>query len=927
MSGMSFLSNDARLTFIMWYSGPMDWRKYCIIDTSDDRDITEDVVSIFRDKDISRYRITFAKTNKEFPYGFGRIFYSSEPSPLESSNKLVFIRGKLQPEIKELIRFDEWCKVLYSNGKKRHVRFSDIQFISDKRGEKKVSEIMDYLAEVASADDGGVNQVEDSPGFLVNQLRKMIIREDSVLSLLIDKEKLTLNRENSMIIAPFSSNSAQLKAIRNALSSRISVIQGPPGTGKTQTILNIISNLLADGKTIAVVSGNNEATRNVCEKLVKENLGSLCASLGNKANVERFFADQPTKDYFRSLDACKDKAELNAKVQHLGSCVKGIYGSITRKAEIRSMIQELRIEKEVNESQCNWASAVIPNQLLMEMSSEDYLRTAAVIETLYSSSKGKFRRKLEMYFHFRFWPRKSFSSSAVIDYLQSQYYSARISELHSEILNLELQYPEAKNSSILKEFAEKSREYLLSILIDKYSGIEDRQFSDGNYRNDGDFLSYYPIVLSTTHSLQYCAPKDVLFDYVIIDESSQVNLTSAFLALSCAKNAVIVGDPKQLSHIVPGNLSEPLDCIRSKYELPKFIDYRKYSILECILMAFKDNVPSVFLNEHYRCDPEIIGFCNKRFYDSKLIIQTKHEADCGIRIIETPSHTAFGRTNPRQAEIISAEILPFETSEDVGIVAPYRDQVALIRNTINRNEILVDTVHKFQGKERSIMILSTTADRTALYEDPEHTDFLNNANLINVAVSRAKKELVVIASSEALTQEGTLLCDLAKYVSYYSDSASRVRTGTFSVFDLMYDEYSPILARMRSNMLNVSQFDSENIIATLIDEICRSEKYGMLAFKFNYPLRKIIDPESVSDRDDRNFILAPGTHCDFVIFSLLDKKIQLLVEVDGKQHEAKIQKERDNRKDRLVKGAGLKLLRIRTTDVVNVRESICNLLR
>ena len=68
----------------------------------------------------------------------------------------------------------------------------------------------------------------------------------------------------------------------------------------------------------------------------------------------------------------------------------------------------------------------------------------------------------------------------------------------------------------------------------------------------------------------------------------------------------------------------------------------------------------------------------------------------------------MGRTNPRQVEIIKSEILPLEhDKEDIGIVAPYRDQVALIRDNIENYTILVDTVHKFQGKERSTIILST----------------------------------------------------------------------------------------------------------------------------------------------------------------------------------------------------------------------------
>ena len=66
-----------------------------------------------------------------------------------------------------------------------------------------------------------------------------------------------------------------------ALTHQVSVVQGPPGTGKTQTILNIIANLLLANKTVIVVSNNNSAVANVVEKLEREGLGFLVATLGN----------------------------------------------------------------------------------------------------------------------------------------------------------------------------------------------------------------------------------------------------------------------------------------------------------------------------------------------------------------------------------------------------------------------------------------------------------------------------------------------------------------------------------------------------------------------------------------------------------------------------------------------------------------------
>lgn len=81
------------------------------------------------------------------------------------------------------------------------------------------------------------------------------------------------------------------------MENQISVIQGPPGTGKTQTILNIIANILMQGKSLQIVSNNNSATENVYEKLSssKYNLGFVVATLGNSENKKKFIENQNTE--------------------------------------------------------------------------------------------------------------------------------------------------------------------------------------------------------------------------------------------------------------------------------------------------------------------------------------------------------------------------------------------------------------------------------------------------------------------------------------------------------------------------------------------------------------------------------------------------------------------------------------------------------
>lgn len=96
------------------------------------------------------------------------------------------------------------------------------------------------------------------------------------------------------LIFPFGINESQLEAVRKALTHQLSVIQGPPGTGKTQTILNILANLLLQGQTVQVVSGTNSAAANIQEKLAAPDisLDFLTAFLGSRQNKEKFLSQQ-----------------------------------------------------------------------------------------------------------------------------------------------------------------------------------------------------------------------------------------------------------------------------------------------------------------------------------------------------------------------------------------------------------------------------------------------------------------------------------------------------------------------------------------------------------------------------------------------------------------------------------------------------------
>ena len=131
---------------------------------------------------------------------------------------------------------------------------------------------------------------------------------------------------------------------------------------------------------------------------------------------------------------------------------------------------------------------------------------------------------------------------------------------------------------------------------------------DDLYNNSSDVLREYPIVLSTTFSARNSLnPRTTEYDYVIMDEASQVDVATGALALSCAKDAVIVGDLKQLSNVVTQDVQEQYEAIFEKYSVLEAYNYGHNSFLKSVAELLQ-NVPCTLLREHYRCNPLINRF-------------------------------------------------------------------------------------------------------------------------------------------------------------------------------------------------------------------------------------------------------------------------------------------------------------------------------
>ncbi len=228
--------------------------------------------------------------------------------------------------------------------------------------------------------------------------------------------------------------------------------------------------------------------------------------------------------------------------------------------------------------------------------------------------------------------------AAVLQQLHILYYDKRLEEVDAEIATLEDKLDKVDADTLMEEFTDMSLKCFRAKLAARYTYKAPRKkfSSDELWKQPSKFLDEYPVVLSTTYTSRSILGKNAQFDYVIMDESSQADVATGTLALSCAKNAVIVGDTKQLPNVVTEQQKSQLIDIFTRHDIPEAYEFTTHSFLGSICELLGNRIPQVTLSEHYRCHPQIIEFCNQKFYHGDLIGYIRYN-NCDVRHSEISS--------------------------------------------------------------------------------------------------------------------------------------------------------------------------------------------------------------------------------------------------------------------------------------------------
>lgn len=523
-------------------------------------------------------------------------------------------------------------------------------------------------------------------------------------------------------------NIDQLRTIYNSLKYPVTYVQGPPGTGKTQTILNIVVNCLMNNKTLLISSNNNTPIDGIKDKLVlgnyrnKEILFPIIRLGNNKCTLEalkkiREFYEFETKDIPKneSLFNLKEKSKENNKL--LLEKLKTYESRIDLEQNLEfidGLLSEnsywlLEQEKKKLQEQLNQTPKITDNDL------------KGIFEVI------KDNHQLLQYFYFE--------SLKYIKRLKTKDYSQLI----------EILYIENKEAQV-KEF----NRWIAS---------------DENIKK---FTKIFPIILTTNISSRRLGKK-FKFDLLVIDEAGQCDIATSLIPISKCENMVLIGDTNQLRPII---VFEEIQNARlmKRNEIDDFYDYFNNSILSCYKKI--DNISrDILLSYHYRCGKKIINYPNMRFYENRLnLAAIQSEGEVKLLDVNNVNHKHKNSQIEEAREIVN--YIKNNKLSDVFIITPFRNQEEVIKHYLNEAKekgeidpsISCGTIHKVQGQESKTVIISTAI---SMQTNQKTYDWIkNNSQLINVGVTRAKENLIIVTDKKAIDVLSKKEDDLYALIDY-----------------------------------------------------------------------------------------------------------------------------------------------------------------
>ena len=655
-------------------------------------------------------------------------------------------------------------------------------------------------------------------------------------------------------------NIDQVRVVFNSLRENMTYVEGPPGTGKTQTILNVIFSQFFENRTCLICSNNNLPIEGIIEKLTKDlplcNGRKVLFPLLRIGNINIL---RESLKNIRSLyeQALNEKLLNDSDLQKQNEFVKKNTQALSDK--LQRYEQRLDTEEKLHSLQ-NWFSETDQKMKLSKFIKNE-------IETL----------------------KSELITLPIVT--NEDVKSLCITGSENENFINYLYYHSIK---LLQKLKRSEYKHFVEILNEKNEDKAVRDFK--NYLSDDQnvklLCDVFPVWVSTNISAEKIGSTKPHFDLCIMDESGQCDIARSLIPIIRANRLLLVGDTNQLRPIIL--LDENKHKLFQKefrIEHPETYDYLHQSILS--LMQQTDSISKkILLSYHYRCASNIIRFSNDYYYEKKLHIENK--LDGNVSLVSVKNREGSRRNSyEEEAEAVVKFIKSgrFE-NEKIAVIAPFNNQVALINKKLDENKIkgvTVGTIHKVQGAEYDTVVLSAAI--AASSNQKTFNWIKDNTELINVAVTRAKKTLAVIADENAVQMLSHNEPNAMQSLISYAKKIGK-------------DKNITIISPKKRNLSNNSEYERQ-FFATLSQVLTTT---GKLSIERNVAMKNVFS--NTEKLFPEYYALS---EFDVVLYKKESnyKKAVLVIELDGGEHfVSEKSRENDHKKELLCKKAGIKVFRV-----------------
>ncbi|GAA3341833.1 hypothetical protein GCM10020358_34670 [Amorphoplanes nipponensis] len=562
-------------------------------------------------------------------------------------------------------------------------------------------------------------------------------------------------------------NETQEDIIRAAMSRPLTVAQGPPGTGKSQLVTALLATATAAGQSVLIGSTNNRAVNEVVERVTGMIGPGLVLRTGNK-------------DY------------RQWEPQYLAEVMQAWPQPIP---DARGPWNELRLPaQEISRLRDDLDQHRLLERDLADLALERDLSLADADDASLARLVDLTDRALRSWW-FGWWFRWRLRSHGVSD-------RASIAALGEQAVIEQCWRERQQLLASLPRTAEQSWKRLRTLQRDSRPEHSDqllraqiaarvtagttvlRNRADEMAKPDGKSWSYMPEILTvlpgwatTAMSARRLRPSAGLFDLVVIDEAAQCTPAAILPMLYRAKRALIIGDPRQLAPVV--ELSDADDQgeqarngLGHEWLTNRRLTHRGHSAYEAFATAAGS---TILLDEHYRCHPEIIDAPNQVVYQNRLVVLTDPArltalAEPATRWVDVPGRFSRGATgsghNFDEVQAVVGEVQRLRKEypdASIGVVTPLAEQQRTLDRALKEaglgDNLLCATIHKFQGSERDIMVISPVGAQGISVQTRGW--LVNQTTLWNVAITRARSQLFIVGDRSWWSAQRGLLAALA----------------------------------------------------------------------------------------------------------------------------------------------------------------------